>query len=82
LDEVVERSLRGAALWDEVKERLKAQACGLSGGQQQRRCIARTIAMEPDVMLMDEPTSARDPIATHKIEVLMEDLKKNYTIVI
>lgn len=82
LDEVVERSLRGAALWDEVKDRLKSHAFGLSGGQQQRLCIARTIAMEPDVILMDEPTSALDPIATHKIEELMEDLKKNYTIVI
>lgn len=82
IDEVVERSLRGAALWDEVKDRLKSHAFGLSGGQQQRLCIARTIAMEPDVILMDEPTSALDPIATHKIEELMEDLKKNYTIVI
>lgn len=82
LDEVVEKSLRGAALWDEVKDRLKAPAFGLSGGQQQRLCIARTIAMEPDVILMDEPTSALDPIATKKIEDLMEELKKNYTIVI
>ncbi len=82
LDEVVERSLRGAALWDEVKDRLKSHAFGLSGGQQQRLCIARTIAMEPEVILMDEPTSALDPIATKKIEVLMEELKKNYTIVI
>ncbi len=82
IDEVVERSLRGAALWDEVKDRLKSHAFGLSGGQQQRLCIARTIAMEPDVILMDEPTSALDPIATHKIEELMEELKKNYTIVI
>ncbi|NGN96948.1 phosphate ABC transporter ATP-binding protein [Grimontia sp. S25] len=82
LDEVVERSLRGAALWDEVKDRLKSHAFGLSGGQQQRLCIARTIAMEPEVILMDEPTSALDPIATKKIEDLMEELKKNYTIVI
>ena len=82
IDEVVESSLRGAALWDEVKDRLKAHAFGLSGGQQQRLCIARTIAMQPDVILMDEPTSALDPIATHKIEVLMEDLKKDFTIVI
>lgn len=82
LDEVVERSLRGAALWDEVKDRLKAPAFGLSGGQQQRLCIARTIAMEPEVILMDEPTSALDPIATKKIEDLMETLKKDYTIVI
>ncbi|CAH1530294.1 phosphate ABC transporter ATP binding subunit [Vibrio rotiferianus] len=82
IDEVVESSLRSAALWDEVKDRLKSHAFGLSGGQQQRLCIARTIAMEPDVILMDEPTSALDPIATHKIEELMEELKKNYTIVI
>ncbi|WP_434360246.1 phosphate ABC transporter ATP-binding protein PstB [Parasalinivibrio latis] len=82
LDEVVERSLRGAALWDEVKDRLKAPAFGLSGGQQQRLCIARTIAMEPDVILMDEPTSALDPIATKKVEDLMESLKQKYTIVI
>ncbi len=82
IDEVVESSLRGAALWDEVKDRLKSHAFGLSGGQQQRLCIARTIAMEPDVILMDEPTSALDPIATHKIEELMEELKKDYTIVI
>ncbi|MDD1783707.1 phosphate ABC transporter ATP-binding protein PstB [Enterovibrio sp. ZSDZ35] len=82
LDEVVEKSLRGAALWDEVKDRLKSHAFGLSGGQQQRLCIARTIAMEPEVILMDEPTSALDPIATKKIEDLMEELKKNYTIVI
>ncbi len=76
LDEVVEKSLRGAALWDEVKDRLKSHAFGLSGGQQQRLCIARTIAMEPEVILMDEPTSALDPIATKKIEDLMESLKK------
>ncbi|PSU34977.1 phosphate ABC transporter ATP-binding protein PstB [Photobacterium lutimaris] len=82
LDEVVERSLRGAALWDEVKDRLKSHAFGLSGGQQQRLCIARTIAMEPEVILMDEPTSALDPIATKKIEDLMETLKKDFTIVI
>ena len=82
LDEVVESSLKSAALWDEVKDRLKSHAFGLSGGQQQRLCIARTIAMEPDVILMDEPTSALDPIATHKIEELMEELKKDYTIVI
>ena len=82
IDEVVERSLRGAALWDEVKDRLKSHAFGLSGGQQPRLCIARTIAMDPDVILMDEPTSALDPIATNKIEDLMEELKKNYTIVI
>ncbi len=82
IDSVVEKSLRGAALWDEVKDRLKSPAFGLSGGQQQRLCIARTISMEPDVILMDEPTSALDPIATHKIEELMEELKKNYTIVI
>ncbi|AUW37906.1 phosphate ABC transporter ATP-binding protein [Grimontia hollisae] len=82
LDEVVEKSLRGAALWDEVKDRLKSHAFGLSGGQQQRLCIARTIAMEPEVILMDEPTSALDPIATKKIEDLMQALKKDYTIVI
>ncbi|MEZ9525532.1 phosphate ABC transporter ATP-binding protein PstB [Enterovibrio norvegicus] len=82
LDEVVEKSLRSAALWDEVKDRLKSNAFGLSGGQQQRLCIARTIAMEPDVILMDEPTSALDPIATKKIEDLMETLKKDFTIVI
>ncbi len=82
LDEVVEKSLRGAALWKEVKDRLKSPAFGLSGGQQQRLCIARTISMEPEVILMDEPTSALDPIATKKIEDLMEGLKKNYTIII
>ncbi len=82
LDEVVEKSLRGAALWNEVKDRLKSPAFGLSGGQQQRLCIARTISMEPEVILMDEPTSALDPIATKKIEDLMEGLKKNYTIII
>ncbi|MGL5335170.1 MAG: phosphate ABC transporter ATP-binding protein PstB, partial [Enterovibrio sp.] len=82
LDDIVERSLVGAALWDEVKHRLKSHAFGLSGGQQQRLCIARTIAMEPDVILMDEPTSALDPIATKKVEDLIEKLKKDYTIVI
>ncbi|MGO1189070.1 phosphate ABC transporter ATP-binding protein PstB [Vibrio casei] len=82
IDSIVEKSLRGAALWDEVKDRLKSHAFGLSGGQQQRLCIARTIAMQPDVILMDEPTSALDPIATHKIEDLMESLKKEFTIVI
>lgn len=82
LDEIVERSLTGAALWDEVKDRLKRDALGLSGGQQQRLCIARALAVEPEVLLMDEPTSALDPIATSKIENLMESLKKEYTIVI
>jgi phosphate transport system ATP-binding protein len=82
LDEVVERSLRGAALWDEVKDRLKSSALGLSGGQQQRLCIARTIAVEPEVVLMDEPCSALDPIATARVEDLMQELKKDFTIVI
>ena len=82
LDEIVENSLRGAALWDEVKDRLNKSAMGLSGGQQQRLCIARAIAMEPEVILMDEPTSALDPIATQKVEELMEQLKEKYTIVI
>jgi phosphate transport system ATP-binding protein len=82
LDEVVESSLRGAALWEEVKARLHTPAFGLSGGQQQRLCIARAIAMEPEVILMDEPTSALDPIATHKIEELMDELRKKFTIVI
>jgi phosphate transport system ATP-binding protein len=82
LDGIVEKSLRNAALWDEVKDRLDKSAMGLSGGQQQRLCIARAIAMEPDVILMDEPTSALDPIATAKIEELIEELKKEYTIVI
>lgn len=82
LDQIVEKSLKQAALWDEVKDRLKDSAMGLSGGQQQRLCIARTIAMEPEVILMDEPTSALDPIATQKIEELILELKKEYTIVI
>ncbi len=82
LDEVVEKSLRGAALWDEVKDRLHENALGLSGGQQQRLCIARAIAVEPEVILLDEPCSALDPIATAKIEELMQDLKRDYTIVI
>lgn len=82
LDQIVEESLRGAALWDEVKDRLNKSAMGLSGGQQQRLCIARAIAMEPEVILMDEPTSALDPIATKKVEELMEQLKEKYTIVI
>ena len=82
LDEIVEKSLRGAAIWDEVKDRLKKNALGLSGGQQQRLCIARALAVEPDVLLMDEPTSALDPISTSKIEELAMQLKENYTIVI
>jgi phosphate transport system ATP-binding protein len=82
LDEVVEHSLRGAALWEEVKDRLNDSALGLSGGQQQRLCIARAIAVEPDVILMDEPCSALDPIATSKVEELIHDLKARYTIVI
>ena len=82
LDEIVERSLRGAAIWDEVKDRLKKSALGLSGGQQQRICIARALAVEPDVLLMDEATSALDPISTSKIEDLIADLKNEYTIVI
>lgn len=82
LDEIVERSLRGAAIWDEVKDRLKKSALGLSGGQQQRLCIARALAVEPEVLLMDEPTSALDPISTMKIEELMSELKKNYTVAI
>jgi phosphate transport system ATP-binding protein len=82
LDDVVERSLRGAALWDEVKDRLDDTALGLSGGQQQRLCIARAIAVEPEVILLDEPCSALDPIATGKIEDLMQDLKSRYTLII
>lgn len=82
LDKIVEESLKGAAIWDEVKDRLKTPALGLSGGQQQRVCIARTIAMKPDVILMDEPTSALDPISTAKVEELIFELKKDYTIVI
>lgn len=82
LDKIVEKALRAASLYDEVKDRLKESALGMSGGQQQRLCIARTIAMEPDVILMDEPTSALDPIATKKIEDLISELKKNYTIII
>ena len=79
LDKIVEESLRGAAIWDEVKDRLKSPALGLSGGQQQRVCIARTIAMKPDVILMDEPTSALDPISTSKVEDLMATLKIHYS---
>ncbi|MCR5624042.1 MAG: phosphate ABC transporter ATP-binding protein PstB [Lachnospiraceae bacterium] len=82
LDKIVEESLRGAAIFDEVKDRLKKSALGLSGGQQQRICIARALAVQPDVLLMDEPTSALDPISTSKIEDLMEELKKKYTVVI
>ena len=82
LAEIVERTLQGAALWDEVKDKMKASAFALSGGQQQRLCIARTLAVEPDVVLMDEPCSALDPNSTFRIEQLMEDLKKDYTIVI
>jgi phosphate transport system ATP-binding protein len=82
MDDLVEEALRGAALWDEVKDKLKQSAYGLSGGQQQRLCIARTIAVRPDVILMDEPCSALDPIATGRIEDLMEDLRKDYTIII
>lgn len=82
LDDIVERSLIGAAIWDEVKDRLKKSALGLSGGQQQRLCIARALAIEPEVLLMDEPTSALDPISTSKIEDLVLELKKKYTIII
>ncbi len=81
LDEIVETSLRQAAIWDEVKDRLKKSALGLSGGQQQRLCIARALAVNPEVLLMDEPTSALDPISTTKIEDLVQDLKKDYTII-
>ena len=82
LDDVVERSLQDAAIWDEVKDRLKKNALGLSGGQQQRLCIARALAVQPEVLLMDEPTSALDPISTSKIEELAMELKEKYTIVI
>ena len=82
IEQTVEKSLKGTALWDEVKDRLHESALGLSGGQQQRLCIARTIAVQPEVILMDEPASALDPISTQKIEELIQDLKKNYTIII
>jgi phosphate transport system ATP-binding protein len=82
MDELVEQSLRGAALWDEVKDKLKESAYALSGGQQQRLCIARTIAIQPEIILMDEPASALDPISTLRIEELMQELKQNYTIII
>jgi phosphate transport system ATP-binding protein len=82
LDEIVEKSLKNAALWEEVKDRLSASAMGLSGGQQQRLCIARTLAVEPEVILMDEPCSALDPIATSKIEALIDELKKKYCVII
>ena len=82
LDEIIERSLKGAGIWDEVKDRLKKSALGLSGGQQQRLCIARALAVEPDILLMDEPTSALDPISTSRIEDLALELKEKYTIII
>lgn len=82
LDEIVERCLKGAALWDETKDRLKKSALGMSGGQQQRLCIARTLATSPEVILMDEPTSALDPISTSKVEELIEELKRKYTVII
>ncbi|MEG0238070.1 MAG: phosphate ABC transporter ATP-binding protein PstB [Clostridium sp.] len=82
LDEIVEKSLKGAALWEETKDRLKKSAMGLSGGQQQRLCIARTLAVSPEVILMDEPTSALDPISTNKVEELIDELKKEYTVII
>lgn len=82
LDEIVEKSLKGAALWDETKDRLKESALGMSGGQQQRLCIARTLAVSPEVILMDEPTSALDPISTSKMEELMDELKEKYTVII
>ena len=82
LDEIVEKALKGAAIWDEVKDRLKKNALGMSGGQQQRLCIARALAVEPEVLLMDEPTSALDPISTSRIEDLAMELKEKYTIVI
>ena len=82
LDDIVEKALRGAALWDEVKDRLDSNAFGMSGGQQQRLCIARCLAVDPDVILMDEPCSALDPISTGKIEDLMQELKQDYSIVI
>ena len=82
LDKIVEESLKGAAIWDEVKDRLKSSALGLSGGQQQRICIARTIALKPEVILMDEPTSALDPISTLKVEKLIEEMKEKFTVVI
>ncbi|WP_432291596.1 phosphate ABC transporter ATP-binding protein PstB [Clostridium baratii] len=82
LDQIVEKSLKGAALWEETKDRLKKSAMGLSGGQQQRLCIARTLAVSPEVILMDEPTSALDPISTNKVEELIDELKKEYTVII
>lgn len=82
LDQIVEEGLKSAAIWDEVKDRLKTSAMGLSGGQQQRLCIARTLAVSPEIILMDEPTSALDPISTSKVEELMDELKKQYTVVI